>query len=245
MGAVWGCFWAVLAPVGAARGRCASRSPQRPVSVSVPVPVPPPPQRCRTRRARRRRMAAAPSPSRWPASSSATSTRRGSWRGTASSTRCGGERRLRGAGRRGPGRRRGRSELCGGVPLLSPGVQEAPGRPGGPGAGQPHHRDHRQRGRQPGGGRSPPGRGRSAPGTGGAAGSGPCSGGRRAARWAPLTGPLPTGWPSFGYLSESHLIAQPLVHTLSFIINIFTTLCLFWLINVLTFSPTLNSSKPN
>lgn len=154
----------MLAPVGAARGRCASRSPQRPVSVSVPVPVPPPPQRCRTRRARRRRMAAAPSPSRWPASSSATSTRRGSWRGTASSTRCGGERRLRGAGRRGPGRRRGRSELCGGVPLLSPGVQEAPGRPGGPGAGQPHHRDHRQRGRQPGGGRSPPGRGRSGTG---------------------------------------------------------------------------------
>lgn len=44
--------------------------------------------------------------------------------------------------------------------LVSPGIQEAPGRAGRAGAGQPHHRDHRQRGgerRERGGA---PGRGR-------------------------------------------------------------------------------------
>lgn len=73
---------------GAARGRCggaAAGAAPAAASGSASVPVP----RCRTRRARRRRTAAAPSPSPWPASSSATSMRRGSWKGTASSTRYG------------------------------------------------------------------------------------------------------------------------------------------------------------
>lgn len=45
--------------------------------------------------------------------------------------------------------------------LVSPGIQEAFGRFGCAGAGQPDHGDHSQRGGQPRGRRSPPGRGRS------------------------------------------------------------------------------------
>lgn len=59
---------------------------------------------------------------------------------------------------------------------VSPGIQEAPGRAGRAGAGQPHHRDHRQRGGERRERGSAPGRGRfgagvAALGSRGAAGS--------------------------------------------------------------------------